>query len=47
LFSLKKIGSLANTNISQDAVGLIYAHSGNEGFDHDKYKTFPEMTTAS
>ena len=26
---------------SLDAPGLIYAHSGNEGFDHAKYTTFP------
>jgi type II restriction/modification system DNA methylase subunit YeeA len=26
---------------SLDAPGLIYAHSGNEGFDPDKYTTFP------
>ena len=26
---------------SLDAPGLIYAHSGNEGFDHGKYTTFP------
>ncbi|MBI9018591.1 MAG: BREX-1 system adenine-specific DNA-methyltransferase PglX [Phycisphaerae bacterium] len=26
---------------SLDAPGLIYAHSGNEGFDNSKYKTFP------
>jgi len=26
---------------SLDAPGLIYAHSGNEGFDHAKYSTFP------
>jgi type II restriction/modification system DNA methylase subunit YeeA len=26
---------------SLDAPGLIYAHSGNEGFDSNRYKTFP------
>ena len=26
---------------SLDQPGLIYAHSGNEGFDHSKYTTFP------
>jgi len=26
---------------SLDEKGLIYAHSGNEGFDHNKYQTFP------
>ena len=26
---------------SLDAPGLIYAHSGNEGFDHSQYTTFP------
>lgn len=26
---------------SLDEKGLIYAHSGNEGFDHSKYTTFP------
>ena len=26
---------------SLDAPGLIYAHSGSEGFDHGKYTTFP------
>ena len=26
---------------SLDQDGLVYAHAGNEGFDHDKYKTFP------
>ena len=26
---------------SLDAPGLIYAHSGNEGFDHSKHTTFP------
>jgi type II restriction/modification system DNA methylase subunit YeeA len=26
---------------SLDKPGLIYAHGGNEGFDHDQYKTFP------
>lgn len=26
---------------SLDAPGLIYAHSGNQGFDPDKYQTFP------
>ncbi|MFC1609531.1 BREX-1 system adenine-specific DNA-methyltransferase PglX [Myxococcota bacterium] len=26
---------------SLDTPGLIYAHSGNEGFDHDKHKKFP------
>jgi type II restriction/modification system DNA methylase subunit YeeA len=26
---------------SLDHPGLIYAHSGNEGFDHSKYPTFP------
>jgi len=26
---------------SLDQKGLVYAHAGNEGFDHNKYKTFP------
>jgi type II restriction/modification system DNA methylase subunit YeeA len=26
---------------SLDQRGLVYAHTGNEGFDHNKYKTFP------
>ena len=26
---------------SLDKPGLIYAHSGNEGFDPSQYKTFP------
>ena len=26
---------------SLDAPGLIYAHSGNEGFDPSRYTTFP------
>ena len=32
---------------SLDKPGLIYAHSGNQGFDPSQYKTFRPMTTAS
>ena len=32
---------------SLDARGLIYAHSGNEGFDPSRYRTFQRTPTAS
>ena len=32
---------------SLDKPGLIYAHSGNKGFDPSQYKTFPPTKTAS